>query len=106
MRDSGTERLEPEQLAVSRSQTHAATLMGINSSFRHAADGGSGRIIEIVEARCKLPMVGLKTLNDLETALRQNKRLGEILERFEEVALPDSWLHSTDNLEFRLRAAR
>jgi hypothetical protein len=51
-------------------------------------------------------MVGLKTLNDLETALRQNKRLGEILERFEEVALPDSWLHSTDNLEFRLRAAR
>jgi hypothetical protein len=37
-------------------------------------------------------MVGLKTLNDLETALRQNKWLGEILERFEEVALPDSWL--------------
>ena len=37
-------------------------------------------------------MVGLKTLNDLEIALRQNKWLGEILERFEEVALPDSWL--------------
>ncbi len=37
-------------------------------------------------------MVGLKTQNDLETALRQNKWLGEILERFEEVALPDSWL--------------
>jgi hypothetical protein len=73
MRDSGTERLEPEQLAVNRPQTHAAILMGINSSFRHAADGGSGRIIEIVEARCKLPMVGLKTLNDLETALRKKK---------------------------------
>jgi uncharacterized protein len=37
-------------------------------------------------------MVGLKTLNDLEVALWQNKWLGEILERFEEVALPDSWL--------------
>ena len=37
-------------------------------------------------------MVGLKMLNDLETALRQNKWLGDILERFEEVALPDSWL--------------
>jgi hypothetical protein len=37
-------------------------------------------------------MVGLNTQNDLETALRQNKWLGEILERFEEVALPDSWL--------------
>jgi hypothetical protein len=39
-----------------------------------------------------LPTVALKTLNDLEIALRQNKWLGEILERFEEVALPDSWL--------------
>ena len=37
-------------------------------------------------------MVGLKMLNDLETALRQNKWLGEILERFEDVTLPDSWL--------------
>ena len=37
-------------------------------------------------------MVGLKTQNDLEIALRQNKWLGEILERFEAVALPDSWL--------------
>jgi hypothetical protein len=36
--------------------------------------------------------VGLKTLNDLEIALRQNKWLEEILERFEEVALPDGWL--------------
>src|SRR5580704_17633427 len=43
-------------------------------------------------ARCKLPMVGLMTLNDLEIALRQNMWLGEILERFEEIALPDSWL--------------
>jgi len=32
------------------------------------------------------------TLNDLEIALRQNMWLGEILERFEEIALPDSWL--------------
>src|ERR1700720_3343959 len=37
-------------------------------------------------------MVGLMTLNDLEIALRQNMWLGEVLERFEEVALPDSWL--------------
>ena len=37
-------------------------------------------------------MVGLKTQNNLEIALRQNKWLGEILERFEEVALPDTWL--------------
>jgi hypothetical protein len=31
-------------------------------------------------------------LDDLEIALRQNEWLGEILERFEEVALPDGWL--------------
>lgn len=31
-------------------------------------------------------------LDDLEVALGQNKWLGEILERFEEIALPDSWL--------------
>jgi hypothetical protein len=37
-------------------------------------------------------MVGLKRQNDLEIALRQNMWLGEILERFEEVALPDTWL--------------
>jgi hypothetical protein len=37
-------------------------------------------------------MVGLKTQNDLEIALRQNMWLGEILERFEEIVLPDSWL--------------
>jgi hypothetical protein len=37
-------------------------------------------------------MVGLKTLNDLEIALRRNQWLGEILERFEEVALQDAWL--------------
>jgi uncharacterized protein len=37
-------------------------------------------------------MVGLKTQNNLEIALRQNKWLGEILGRFEEVALPDTWL--------------
>jgi len=37
-------------------------------------------------------MVGLKTQNDLEIALRQNMWLGEILERFEEVTLPDTWL--------------
>ena len=37
-------------------------------------------------------MVGLKTQNDLEIALRQNKWLGEILERFEEVTLSDTWL--------------
>ncbi len=37
-------------------------------------------------------MVGLMTLNDLEIALRQNMWLGEILERFEEIVLPDSWL--------------
>ena len=37
-------------------------------------------------------MVGLKTQNDLEIALRQNMWVGEILERFEEIVLPDSWL--------------
>jgi uncharacterized protein len=37
-------------------------------------------------------MVGLKTQNDLEIALRQNKWLAEILEKFEAVALPDTWL--------------
>jgi len=37
-------------------------------------------------------MVGLMTLNDLEIALRQNMWLGEILERFEEIVLPDCWL--------------
>ena len=37
-------------------------------------------------------MVRLNTQNDLEIALRQNKWLGEILERFEEVTLPDTWL--------------
>jgi len=31
-------------------------------------------------------------LDDLEVALEQNKWLREILERFEEIALPDSWL--------------
>jgi hypothetical protein len=39
-----------------------------------------------------LPTVGPESLNDLEVALRQNKWLREILERFEEIALPDSWL--------------
>src|SRR5207248_11445628 len=33
-----------------------------------------------------------KSLNDLEIALRQNRWLAEILERFEEIGLPDSWL--------------
>jgi hypothetical protein len=37
-------------------------------------------------------MVGLMTLIDLEIALRQNMWLGEILERFEEILFPDSWL--------------
>jgi hypothetical protein len=36
--------------------------------------------------------VGREALNDLEVSLRQNKWLGEILERFEEIGLPDSWL--------------
>jgi hypothetical protein len=31
-------------------------------------------------------------LDDLESALGQNKWLGEILENFEEIGLPDSWL--------------
>src|ERR1700722_13251910 len=60
--------------------------------FGVAHDNSSVGISQDRRARCKLPMVGLKTQNDLETALRQNKWLGEILERFEEGALPDSWL--------------
>ena len=37
-------------------------------------------------------IMGQALLDDLEVALGQNKWLGEILARFEEVALPDSWL--------------
>jgi hypothetical protein len=37
-------------------------------------------------------MMGLKTQNDLEIAVQQNKWLEEILEKFEAVALPDGWL--------------
>ena len=48
--------------------------------------------VEIVEQDVNCLMVGLKTQNDLEIALRQNMWLGEILERFEEIVLPDSWL--------------
>jgi uncharacterized protein len=47
---------------------------------------------EIVEQDVNCLMVGLKTQNDLEIALRQNMWLGEILERFEEIVLPDCWL--------------
>jgi hypothetical protein len=36
--------------------------------------------------------VGLGSLDKLEVALRQNKWFEEILERFEEIVLPDSWL--------------
>jgi hypothetical protein len=36
--------------------------------------------------------MGQALLDDLEVALEQNKWLREILERFEEIALPDSWL--------------
>jgi uncharacterized protein len=39
-----------------------------------------------------LRTVGPEALNDLEVALRQNKWLEEILERFEEIVLLDSWL--------------
>src|SRR5690348_13338789 len=48
--------------------------------------------LECYRGRCKLQMVGPEALNDLEIVLRQNKWLGEILERFEEIGLPDSWL--------------
>jgi len=36
--------------------------------------------------------MGQALLDDLEAALGQNRWLGEILEGFEEIALPDSWL--------------
>jgi hypothetical protein len=36
--------------------------------------------------------MGRVLLDDLEVALGQNQWLGEILENFEEIALPDSWL--------------
>ena len=36
--------------------------------------------------------IGEASLDELEGALRQNQWLGEILERFEEIVLPDSWL--------------
>jgi hypothetical protein len=54
-------------------------------------------------------MVRLKTQNDLEIALRQNKWLGEILEKFEEIIagqLARRRRYRTDNLEFGSRTAR
>ena len=39
-----------------------------------------------------MQIIGQALLDDLEVALGQNKWLAEILERFEEIALPDSWL--------------
>ena len=39
-----------------------------------------------------MPTVGQKSLNDLEVALRQNRWLEEVLERFDEIGLPDTWL--------------
>jgi uncharacterized protein len=39
-----------------------------------------------------LRIMGQALLDDLEVALGQNRWLGEILERFEEIVLPDSWL--------------
>jgi uncharacterized protein len=39
-----------------------------------------------------LQAIGKALLDELEVALCQNRWLGEILERFEEIALPDSWL--------------
>jgi uncharacterized protein len=79
----------PEQLAVSCPHTHAAILVGIESSFRRGPDDGSVRILS---ARCKLQRLRPEALNDLRVAVGQNKWLAEIFERFEEIALPDSWL--------------
>jgi uncharacterized protein len=39
-----------------------------------------------------LGIMGQAVLDDLEVALGQNRWLREILERFEEIALPDAWL--------------
>ena len=36
--------------------------------------------------------MGQKSRNDLEVALRQNRWLEEVLERFDEIGLPDTWL--------------
>ena len=51
--------------------------------------------------------MGQAMLDDLEAALGQNRWVSEILERFEEVALPDAWLvswqYSTDSVEFGVR---
>jgi uncharacterized protein len=46
----------------------------------------------MISKGCKLRTVGPGSLDELEVALRQNKWLEEILERFEEIVLPDSWL--------------
>ena len=78
----------PEHLAASCPHTHAAILVGIECSF-HVADDGSVRILS---GRYKLPNVGAKALNDLQVALGHNTWLEEILARFDEIALPDSWL--------------
>jgi hypothetical protein len=39
-----------------------------------------------------LPTLGPKALTKLKVAFGQNEWLAEILGRFEEIALPDSWL--------------
>jgi uncharacterized protein len=49
-------------------------------------------LARILSERCELPTVGPESLDDLEVALEQNKWLRQILERFEEIALPDGWL--------------
>src|ERR1700746_1629297 len=44
------------------------------------------------ERDSRLRIIGPALLKSLEVALGQNKWLAEILERFEEIALPDCWL--------------
>ena len=45
-----------------------------------------------------MPTVGQKSLNDLEVALRQNRWLEEVLERFDEIGLPDTWLVTLESV--------
>jgi uncharacterized protein len=46
----------------------------------------------MLSGRPELQTMGSEALNDLIVSLGQNKWLEEILGRFEEIALPDSWL--------------
>jgi len=56
------------------------------------ANGHSCSSVRLLSRMRKLETVRSEILNILTVGLKQNKWLDEILGRFEEIALPDSWL--------------